>query len=57
MSNIILLAVDAQHYAPEAAELARQLGHDTGDEMFVRHVHEFTVGRYGRPQVGCPEAP
>jgi len=31
MSNTILLAVDAQHYAPEAAELARQLGHDTGE--------------------------
>jgi universal stress protein A len=56
MSKTILLAVDAQHYAPEAAELARQLCRDTGDEIFVLHVHEFPVGDYGRLQVGCPEA-
>src|SRR5450432_1758445 len=55
MSKTVLLAVDAQHYAPEATELARQLSHDTGDEIFVLHVHEFSTGRYGRLQVDCPE--
>jgi nucleotide-binding universal stress UspA family protein len=55
MSKTILLAVDAQHYAPEATEMARELSQDTGDNVIVLHVHEFAVGRFGRLQVDCPE--
>jgi hypothetical protein len=33
MSKTILLAVDAQHYAPEATELARELAKDAGDQV------------------------
>ena len=51
----ILLGVDALHYAPEATELARELGRATGDKIIVVHVHEFAVGRFGRLQVDCVE--
>ncbi|MGN6791102.1 MAG: universal stress protein [Streptosporangiaceae bacterium] len=51
----ILLGVDALHYAPEAADLARDLGRATGDMIVVVHVHEFAVGRFGRLQVDCVE--
>lgn len=51
----ILLGVDAQHYAPDAAELARDLARATGDKIVILHVHEFAVGRFGRLQVDCGE--
>ena len=51
----ILLGVDAQHYAPDATELARDLAHATGDNVVILHVHEFAVGRFGRLQVDCGE--
>lgn len=51
----ILLAVDAVHYAPEAAEMARELCHGPDDKIIVLHVHEFAVGRFGRLRVDCPE--
>jgi nucleotide-binding universal stress UspA family protein len=51
----ILLGVDALHYAPEATDLARDLGQATGDRVVVVHVHEFAVGRFGRLQVDCAE--
>ena len=51
----ILLGVDALHYAPEATDLARDLGRATGDKIVVVHVHEFAVGRFGRLQVDCVE--
>ncbi len=37
----ILLGVDAQHYAPEATALARDLCRATGDKIILVHVHEF----------------
>lgn len=55
MSKKILLGVDARHYAQEAAEMARELCHDSQDRVIVLHVHEFAVGRFGRLQVDCPE--
>jgi nucleotide-binding universal stress UspA family protein len=55
MSKKILLGVDARHYAPEAAEMARELCHDSEDKVIVLHVHEFAIGRFGRMQVDCPE--
>jgi nucleotide-binding universal stress UspA family protein len=51
----ILLGVDAQHYAPEATELVRDLARATGDKIVILHVHEFAVGRFGRLQVDCGE--
>jgi nucleotide-binding universal stress UspA family protein len=55
MSKVILLAVDARHYAPESVVQARELAGDTGDKIIVLHVHEFAIGRFGRLQVDCPE--
>ncbi len=49
----ILLGVDAQHYAPEATGLARDLCQATGDKIMLVHVHEFAVGRFGKLQVDC----
>jgi nucleotide-binding universal stress UspA family protein len=49
----ILLGVDAQHYAPEATSLARDLCRATGDKIILVHVHEFAVGRFGKLQVDC----
>ncbi len=49
----ILLGVDAQHYAPEATALARDLCRATGDKIILVHVHEFAVGRFGKMQVDC----
>lgn len=54
MTNI-LLAVDAMHYAPEAAEMARELCHGPEDKIIILHVHEFAAGRSGRLRVDCPE--
>jgi len=55
MGKNILLGVDALHYAPEAAEMAKELCHSADDKVIVLHVHEFAVGRFGRMQVDCPE--
>ena len=55
MARNILLAVDAQQYAPEATEMALGLWHGTEDKIILLHVHEFAVGRWGRLQVDCPE--
>jgi nucleotide-binding universal stress UspA family protein len=55
MNKTILLAVDAQHYAPEATELVRELSQDAGGKVVVLHVHEFATGRFGRIQVDCLE--
>jgi nucleotide-binding universal stress UspA family protein len=55
----IVLAVDAapggdhtQHVSAAAA-MTRELSHDSGDHVIVVHVHEFSVGRYGRIRVDC----
>lgn len=55
MSSTILLAVDAQHDLTEPIELARELSQGTQGRVFVLHVHEFAVGRFGRVQLCCPE--
>jgi len=55
MAKNILLAVDALHYAPEATELARELCTGPQDRIYVLHVHEFAVGRFGRLLVDCPD--
>src|SRR5690349_24151717 len=49
----ILLGVDAQHYAPEATALARELCQATGDKIVLLHVHAVAVGRFGRMKVDC----
>ena len=51
--STVLLAVDVQHYAPEAAEMTRDLCHRTGDSVLVLHVHEYAVGRFGKLRVCC----
>jgi|SRR5690242_8999685 nucleotide-binding universal stress UspA family protein len=51
--STVLLAVDVQHYAPEAAELTRDLCRRTGDTVLVLHVHEHAVGRFGKLRVCC----
>ncbi|MDR2985948.1 MAG: universal stress protein [Nocardiopsaceae bacterium] len=51
----ILLGVDAKHYAPEATELARELGQATASKIIIVHVHEIAVGRFGRLLVDCAE--
>src|SRR5262245_18859308 len=49
----ILLGVDAQHYAPDATGMVRELCQATGDKVILVHVHEFAVGRFGKLQVDC----
>ena len=51
--STVLLAVDVQHYAPEAAEMTRDLCHRTGDSVLVLHVHEYAIGRFGKLRVCC----
>ena len=51
--STVLLAVDAEHYAPEAAELTRELCHSTGDTVLVLHVHQYAIGRFGKLRVCC----
>jgi nucleotide-binding universal stress UspA family protein len=53
--STVLLAVDAEHYAPEAAELTRDLCRGTGDSVLVLHVHQYAIGRFGKLRVDCPE--
>ena len=51
--STVLLAVDVQHYAPEAAAMTRDLCHRTGDSVLVLHVHEYAIGRFGKLRVCC----
>jgi nucleotide-binding universal stress UspA family protein len=55
MSSTILLAVDARHDVAEPIELARELSQGAQGSVLVLHIHEFSVGRYGRVQLCCPE--
>lgn len=53
--STVLLAVDAEHYAPEAAELTGDLCRGTGDSVLVLHMHQYAIGRFGKLRVDCPE--
>jgi len=53
MNKSILLAVDTTSHTTAAADMARDLAAGTGDRVFVMHVHEFAVGRFGKIQVDC----
>jgi nucleotide-binding universal stress UspA family protein len=55
MSSTILLAVDARHDVAEPIELARELSQGAQGSVLVLHIHEFSVGRYGRVQLCCAE--
>jgi nucleotide-binding universal stress UspA family protein len=55
MSSTILLAVDARHDVAEPIELARELSQGVPGSVLVLHIHEFSVGKYGRIQLCCPE--
>ena len=55
MSSTILLAVDARHDVAEPIELARELSRGIQGSVLALHIHEFSVGRYGRVQLCCPE--
>ena len=55
MSSTILLATDARHDVAEPIELTRELSQGTQGSVLVLHIHEFSVGRYGRVQLCCPE--
>ena len=55
MSSTILLATDARHDVAEPIELARELCQGTQGRVLVLHIHEFSVGKYGRIQLCCPE--
>src|ERR1700750_397693 len=59
MSKNILLAVDtaadpARHVVA-AADMTRELAHDSGDHVIVLHVHEFAVGRFRRLRIDCAD--
>jgi len=54
MSSTILLAVDARHDVAEPIELARELCQGAQGSVLVLHIHEFSVGKYGRVQLCCP---
>jgi len=58
MNRNIVLAVaalpgDHAQNVPAAAAMTRELSRDSGDHVIVLHVHEFSVGRYGRIRVDC----
>jgi nucleotide-binding universal stress UspA family protein len=55
MSSTILLATDARHDVAAPIELARELSQGTQGSVLVLHIHEFSVGRYGRIQLCCAE--
>ena len=55
MSSTILLAADARHDVAEPIELTRELSQGTQGSVLVLHIHEFSVGKYGRVQLCCPE--
>jgi nucleotide-binding universal stress UspA family protein len=59
MSKNIVLAVhataadDPAQHVSAAAAMTRELSRDSGDRVIVLHVHEYSVGRYGRIRVDC----
>jgi len=61
MSKNIVLAVhavpggDPAQHVSAAAAMTRELSRDSGDHVIVLHVHEFSVGRYGRIRVDCAD--
>jgi nucleotide-binding universal stress UspA family protein len=55
MSSTILLALDARHDAAGPIGLTRELAQGTQGSVLVLHIHEFSVGKYGRVQLCCPE--
>jgi hypothetical protein len=60
MGKNILLAVDTAAHDPTrhvvaAADMTRELAHDSGDHVIVLHVHEFAVGRFGRLRIDCAD--
>ena len=61
MSKNIVLAVhavpggDPGQHVSAAATMTRELSRDSGDHVIVLHVHEFSVGRYGRIRVDCAD--
>ena len=55
MSSTILLAADARHDVAEPIELTRELSQGTQGSVLVLHIHEFSIGKYGRVQLCCPE--
>jgi nucleotide-binding universal stress UspA family protein len=55
MSSTILLATDARHDVAGSIELARELSQGAQGRVLVLHIHEFSVGKYGRLQLCCPE--
>ena len=55
MNSTILLATDARHDAAGPIELARELSQGTQGRVLVLHIHEFSIGKYGRIQLCCPE--
>ena len=55
MSSTILLAADARHDVAEPIELARELSQGTQGRVLVLHIHEFSIGKYGRIQLCCAE--
>ena len=55
MSSTILLATDARHDVAGPIELARELSQGAQGSVLVLHIHEFSVGKYGRIQLCCPE--
>lgn len=46
-------ADDPAGHVPAAAAMTRELSRDSGDRVIVLHVHEYSVGRYGRIRVDC----
>jgi len=61
MNKTIVLATaatpggDPGQHIPAAAAMTRELSRDSGDHVIVLHVHEFSVGRYGRIRVDCAD--
>jgi len=60
MNKNIVLAVHAAAAgdpagASAAAVMTRELSRDSGDHVIVLHVHEYSVGRYGRIRVDCAD--
>jgi nucleotide-binding universal stress UspA family protein len=56
MKKTIVLAVDAARQKPgghvaDAVAMTRDLSSDTGDEVIVLHVREFSASKFGRVQV------
>ena len=61
MNKNIVLAVhaaaadDPAAHVSAAAVMTRELSRDSGDRVIVLHVHEYSVGRYGRIRVDCAD--